>query len=68
MAPYCVLIPGIGPQLYQVYAETEADAIAEALRMAGLTFAPPGTEAAPASRLRAHELESIAAAMARKEF
>lgn len=49
MTLYGVLIPGTGASLHRVYAESEADAIAEALRAAGLTFAPPGTHVAPAT-------------------
>lgn len=67
MERYGVLIPGTEPGLHTVYAESEADAIAEALRSAGLTFAPPGTAAAPVSRLRSHELEGIAKSIGRRE-
>lgn len=46
MNAYLVQIPGTASD-FRVYAESERDAIAEALRSHGLTFAPPGTRAAP---------------------
>lgn len=48
MSQFTVQIPGT-TDAFTVYAESDAEAIAEALRAHGLTFAPPGTRAAPAA-------------------
>lgn len=44
MPQYTVTIPGTASD-FLVYAESNREAIAEALRSHGLTFAPPGTRA-----------------------
>ena len=44
MPQYTVTIPGTAGD-FLVYAESNREAIAEALRSHGLTFAPPGTRA-----------------------